>query len=202
MTSPPLNRQSTGRKSSAGPRTGRRHTLGHRRLQLCRYVEAVVLAEQAAGELAATGVVVDGKLSPWFQAHQAACKTVAVLALRLRLGPQSRQPRAHKTTTAAVSYYERMQLEGRAMKLSRVDREALERALKMVRAESAAEREHIDRVMAKEGWQRAGESDIPLSEPRPAFEAVADAAVLVSHRCRCAGRSRAAARRRWGARRR
>jgi|AmaraimetFIIA100_FD_contig_101_466247_length_2319_multi_4_in_0_out_0_2 phage terminase small subunit len=78
---------------------------------MARYCEAVVLAEQATGELAATGVVVDGKLSPWFQAHQAACKTVAVLTLRLRLGPQSRQPRAHKTTTGPTSYYEIMELE-------------------------------------------------------------------------------------------
>jgi hypothetical protein len=52
---------------------------------MARYVEAVVLAEQAAGELAAGGVVIDGKVSPWFQVHQAACKTVGVLALRLRL---------------------------------------------------------------------------------------------------------------------
>ena len=78
---------------------------------MCRYVEAVVLAEQASGELAATGVVVEGKVSPWFQVHQAACKTVSVLSLRLRLGPQSRQPRAHKTETGPVSHYEIMELE-------------------------------------------------------------------------------------------
>src|SRR5262249_25279802 len=79
---------------------------------ICRYVEAAVLAEQAAGEMAAGGAVIDGKVSPWFAVHQSACKTVSVLALRLRLGPQSRQPRAHKTEITATSYYETMVLEG------------------------------------------------------------------------------------------
>jgi len=79
---------------------------------MARYCEAVVLAEQAAGELAACGVVIDGKASAWFGVHQSACKTVSVLALRLRLGPQARQPRAHKTSTGPVSYYERLELEG------------------------------------------------------------------------------------------
>jgi hypothetical protein len=78
---------------------------------MARYCEAIVLAEEAAGELAAGRAVIDGKVSPWFGIHQAACKTVAVLTLRLRLGPQSRQPRAHKTTTGPTSYYEIMELE-------------------------------------------------------------------------------------------
>jgi hypothetical protein len=44
--------------------------------------------------------------------------------------------------------------------LSRVDREALDRALRMARAESVEEREHLDRVMAREGWQGAAESAV------------------------------------------
>ena len=68
------------------------------------------LAEQAAGELAAGGVVVDHRPSPWFQIHASACKTITTLSLRLRLGPQSRQPRAHKTTPGPTSYYETMDL--------------------------------------------------------------------------------------------
>ena len=44
------------------------------------------------------------------------------------------------------------------MRLSRIDREALTRALKMARAESEQERGHIDRVLAQDGWQRAAET--------------------------------------------
>jgi phage terminase small subunit len=75
-----------------------------------RYVEACALAEQAADELAEHGVVVDGKLSPWFPAHASACKTANNLALRLRLSPQSRSPRAPKTVAAPMSYYDTMEL--------------------------------------------------------------------------------------------
>jgi hypothetical protein len=77
-----------------------------------RYAEACALAEQAAEKLAVEGAVVDDKLSPWFTAHQGACKTVSSLALRLRLGPQSRAPRAPKTVAAPTSYYEELELEG------------------------------------------------------------------------------------------
>jgi hypothetical protein len=80
--------------------------------RMARYAEAVVLAERAAFELAQPNATVtpNGKVSPWFGVHQAACKTISALSLRLRLGPQSRQPRAHKTTTGPVSYYEKMAL--------------------------------------------------------------------------------------------
>src|SRR5262245_6861821 len=44
------------------------------------------------------------------------------------------------------------------MRLSRIDREALTRALKMARAESRQEREHIDRVLAEQGWQWAAQT--------------------------------------------
>ena len=44
------------------------------------------------------------------------------------------------------------------MKLSKVDREALQRALEMARAHSEQEREHIDRVLAEDGWQQAAET--------------------------------------------
>jgi hypothetical protein len=74
---------------------------------ICRWAESVVLAEQAAGELEAGGVVTsDGKVSPWFMVHQRASKTVSELALRLRLGPQSRMQRAPKTVARKLSYYE------------------------------------------------------------------------------------------------
>ena len=78
---------------------------------LLRYVEACALCEQAAGELAATGVVVGGKVSPWFTIYAAACKSITALSLRLRLGPQARQERAHKTTPGPVSFYDEMSLD-------------------------------------------------------------------------------------------
>jgi hypothetical protein len=78
---------------------------------IARWAESIVLAEQAAGELEAGGVVTsDGKVSPWFTVHQRASKTVSELALRLRLGPQSRQPRAPKTKARPLSYYEELDL--------------------------------------------------------------------------------------------
>jgi phage terminase small subunit len=81
---------------------------------LCRWAELTVMAEQAAGELAAQGMVADGKISPWFTVHQQATRGLALLALRLRLSPQARADKAPKTLPSAVSYYERMTLEGQA----------------------------------------------------------------------------------------
>jgi hypothetical protein len=83
---------------------------------LCRWAELTVLAERAAFELAQPDGTVspDGKLSPWFTVHASAVKALSGLALRLRLGPQSRAPRQPKTTITAVSYYDRQRLlEGR-----------------------------------------------------------------------------------------
>ena len=79
---------------------------------LCRWAEATVQAEVAASELQASGMVTaDGRVSPWFTIHQHATKSLTMLALRLRLGPQSRAQRAPKTQAANVSFYERMTLE-------------------------------------------------------------------------------------------
>jgi phage terminase small subunit len=84
---------------------------------LARWAESQVIAETAAGELAAGSMVVTddkGKasVSPWFAIHQQATKTLSGLALRLRLGPQSRAFKAPKKTAGRVSYFERMELEG------------------------------------------------------------------------------------------
>jgi hypothetical protein len=71
------------------------------------------MAEEAAAALAERGMVTaDGKISAWFTIHQQATKTVAMLALRLRLGPQSRAPRTPKRQAAVLSYYELSALEG------------------------------------------------------------------------------------------
>jgi len=76
-----------------------------------RFAESSALAEEAAAKLVEEGVVVDGKPNPWFAVHQASCKTMNALALRLRLTPQSRSPRAPKTVPAPTSYYETLELE-------------------------------------------------------------------------------------------
>jgi hypothetical protein len=79
---------------------------------ICRWAELTVMAEQAAGELAAQGMVTaDGKVSPWFSIHQQATKGLTLLALRLRLGPQSRASKAPKTLVGELSYYDRRALE-------------------------------------------------------------------------------------------
>jgi phage terminase small subunit len=79
---------------------------------LCLWATTTVQLEQAAGELAAGGMVVDEKPSPWFTIQQQCARTLALLALRLRLGPQSRSRMAPKTRPAALSYYDRQRLEG------------------------------------------------------------------------------------------
>ena len=64
---------------------------------LCRWSELTVMAEQAAGELQAGGMVTaDGRVSPWVHDHGEATKSLTGLALRLRLGPQSRARREHQ----------------------------------------------------------------------------------------------------------
>jgi hypothetical protein len=80
---------------------------------ICRYAELTVMAETAARELVAGGMVTaDGRVSPWFAIHERATKGLTALALRLRLGPQSRAKKAPKTRPGPVSYYDRMTLEG------------------------------------------------------------------------------------------
>ena len=79
---------------------------------LCRWAELSVMAEQAAFEMTTNGrVTPDGKVSPWFSIYTQATKQLNGLALRLRLGPQSRASKAPKSLPRAeLSYYEEMQL--------------------------------------------------------------------------------------------
>jgi hypothetical protein len=80
---------------------------------LCRWAELTVMCEQAQGELAAGGMIgPDGKVSPWFSIYQQSAKALSGLALRLKIGPQARAPKAPKKIAAPVSYFERMELEG------------------------------------------------------------------------------------------
>jgi len=81
---------------------------------VCRWAEWTAVADRAAAEMA-TGALVtpDGLPSPWIVIHERATKQLIALALRLRLGPQSRADKAPKTQAAKdLSYYERMALEG------------------------------------------------------------------------------------------
>ena len=78
---------------------------------LCRWSELSVMVEQAASEMTHNGrVTPDGKVSPWFSIYTQATKQLNGLALRLRLGPQSRASKAPKTLPRELSYYEEMQL--------------------------------------------------------------------------------------------
>jgi hypothetical protein len=80
---------------------------------LCRYAEAAAAAEEAAFQMAQPGgmVTTDGKVSPWFAIHQQATKTLNALALRLRIGPQSRARTQSKKEPAPMSYYDRMRMQ-------------------------------------------------------------------------------------------
>lgn len=78
---------------------------------LCRYAEAAAAAEEAAFQMAQGGMVTtDGKLSPWVSIHQSMTKTLSMLALRLRIGPQNRALKQSKKDAAPVSYYDRMRM--------------------------------------------------------------------------------------------
>jgi phage terminase small subunit len=79
---------------------------------LTRWAELSVMAEQAAFEMTTNGrVTPDGKSpSPWVSVYMQATKQLSGLALRLRLGPQSRMSRAPKSLPRDLSFYEEMEL--------------------------------------------------------------------------------------------
>jgi hypothetical protein len=78
---------------------------------VCRWCELVALAERAAFELAQCTVTPDGKLSPWFTVHASTTKSLNALALRLRLGPQSRALKQSKKEPATLSAYDEMRMQ-------------------------------------------------------------------------------------------
>jgi phage terminase small subunit len=57
---------------------------------LIRYVEACVLADEAAEHLRNEGAVIKGKPSPWLTVQEKSVRALVALSLRLRLAPQSR----------------------------------------------------------------------------------------------------------------
>jgi len=79
---------------------------------LCRYVELVVICEDAAKQIEADGMVdVEGAPSAWTKIHLAASKNLATLAMRLQLCPSTRAPKAAKVQAAPLSAYEMMALD-------------------------------------------------------------------------------------------
>src|SRR6516165_53179 len=81
---------------------------------LARWCELIVVAERAAAEMSVGNLLNDDDDRPsgWFSLHERATKGLALLALRLRLGPQSRADKAPKTEAASSqSYYDRMRYE-------------------------------------------------------------------------------------------
>jgi hypothetical protein len=78
---------------------------------LCRWAELCVLCESAMAEMTAGGMVTaDGNVSSWFSIYERSTKALAGLALRLRLGPQSRAFKAPKKEAGPASFYDRMTL--------------------------------------------------------------------------------------------
>jgi phage terminase small subunit len=72
------------------------------------YCQACAIAETAAAKLTEQGAVAGDKQSAWFLVFQGATKSMTNLALRLRLSPQARGPRAPKKVAAPMSFYDEM----------------------------------------------------------------------------------------------
>ena len=81
---------------------------------LCRYIEHDLQAERAARELRTHGAVLsNGRPSGWLVVQEKAVRALTALAMRLRIGPQSRIDRkstALRGNAAPQSFYERMRL--------------------------------------------------------------------------------------------
>jgi hypothetical protein len=76
---------------------------------LCRYVEAIVLAETAARHLRKDAVV-NGKTSAWLVVQEKSVRAITALSMRLRLSPQARAPNNPGPRPKPVSHYEAMRL--------------------------------------------------------------------------------------------
>jgi hypothetical protein len=78
---------------------------------LTRWSEASVTAQEARVQLEATGLVgPDNKPSPWIAIYRQASRDQALWAMRLRIGPQARAPRAPKSQAKPMSVYDEMTL--------------------------------------------------------------------------------------------
>jgi hypothetical protein len=77
---------------------------------LCRYAEAIALAELAAQEIRRGDAVVNGRPSAWITVQEKAVRAIVALSMRLRLSPQARKQYA-APPPRPMSYYERMAME-------------------------------------------------------------------------------------------
>jgi hypothetical protein len=70
-------------------------------------------AQRLSCQMAQPGGMVteDGKVSPWVSIHQSMTKTLGLLSLRLRIGPQHRALKASKKEVAPISAYDRLRLQ-------------------------------------------------------------------------------------------
>jgi hypothetical protein len=75
---------------------------------LAEYARTAALARRASEELAVSAVA--GSMpSPWLAVHGSAVRSVALLSIRLRLGPRSRSHNVRKAKPGAPpSYYDMM----------------------------------------------------------------------------------------------
>jgi hypothetical protein len=72
-----------------------------------RWAELSVMCQLAAANLETGGMIgPNGKPSPWVAIHLQATKALSGIALRLRVSPQSRAPRAPKSKARQLSYYD------------------------------------------------------------------------------------------------
>jgi hypothetical protein len=79
---------------------------------IVRWIELQDMVEEAAAQVRANGLVdADGEPSAWFKIHLNCTKALSGLALRLKLSPQSRSPKAPKREVRQLSYYEQLALE-------------------------------------------------------------------------------------------
>jgi hypothetical protein len=75
------------------------------------YAEAIVMARQAAQELATAGAVVQGRASAWLVVQEKVHRAITAMSARLRLSPQHRADRysaARKANGLPPSPYEMM----------------------------------------------------------------------------------------------
>src|SRR5262249_27343909 len=77
---------------------------------ICRWAELAAMAEEAAEHLQTEDLVVGDKLNPWLLAHLQVTRALSGLALRLKVSPQARSPKAPKVKAAPMSVYDIMEL--------------------------------------------------------------------------------------------
>jgi len=77
---------------------------------LCRYVEAIVLAETAARHLRKNAVMPNGKASAWLVVQEKCVRAITALSMRLRLSPQARAPNNPGPRPKPMSHYDAMRL--------------------------------------------------------------------------------------------